>query len=117
MREWVSAPPVWLGATPAQEQAYLEMWCGRRLAEERRRGEYEEMLERDLEEEAREAEEEARQAAAARVDAQPPAPALPASKQLPAAYIAAAWNTAFPWAGSAPTLIDLTDPEDDAAAA
>ena len=26
VREWVSAPPVWLRATPAQEQAYLEMW-------------------------------------------------------------------------------------------
>ena len=55
VREWVSAPPVWLGATPAQEQAYLEMWRQRRLAEERRQGEYEEMLERDLEEEARQA--------------------------------------------------------------
>ena len=25
----------------------------------------------------------------------------------------ALWNTAFAWAGPAPTLIDLTDPEDD----
>ena len=65
VREWVSAPPVWLGATLAQEQAYLDMWRQRRLAEERRRDEYEEMLERDLKEEQREAEEEARQAAAA----------------------------------------------------
>ena len=72
MREWVSAPPVWLGATPTQEQAYLEMWRQRRLAEERSRGEYEEMLERDLEEEQREAEEEARQAAAAQAAAHPP---------------------------------------------
>ena len=24
--EWVSTPPVWLGATPAQEAAYLEQW-------------------------------------------------------------------------------------------
>ena len=113
VREWVSAPPVWMGATPAQEQAYLEMWRQRRLVEERRRGEYEEMLERDLEEEAREAEEEARQAAAAQAAAQPPASALPPPEQLPAAYIAAAWNTAFPWAGPAPTLIDLTGTDDD----
>ena len=61
----MSAPPVWLGVTPAQEQAYLEMWRQRRLAEERLDGEYEEMLERDLEEEQREVEEEARQAATA----------------------------------------------------
>ena len=110
VREWVSAPPVWLGATPAQEQAYLEMWRQRRLAEERRRGEYEEMLERDLEEEQREAEEEARQATAAQAAAQPPAPALPAPAQPD---MTALWNTAFAWAGPAPTLIDLTDPEDD----
>ena len=106
--EWVSVPPVWLGATPAQEQAYLEMWRQRRLAEERRRGEYEEMLERDLEEEQREAEEEARQAAAAQAAAHPPAPPEPAQPDM-----AVLWNTAFAWAGPAPTLIDLTDPEDD----
>ena len=53
--------------TPAQEAAYLEHWRQRRLAEERRRGEYEEMLER-------EAEEEARQAAAAQAAAHPPRP-------------------------------------------
>ena len=47
------------------------MWRQRRLAEERRRGEYEEMLERDLEEEQREAEEEARQAVAAQAAAPP----------------------------------------------
>ena len=51
VREWVSAPPVWMEAMPTQEAAYLEMWRQRRLAEERHRGEYEEMLERDLEEE------------------------------------------------------------------
>ena len=44
-----------MGATPAQEAAYLEMWRQRRLAGERRDGKYEEMLERDLEEEARQA--------------------------------------------------------------
>ncbi|KAE8788443.1 VQ motif-containing protein 17 [Hordeum vulgare] len=26
VREFVSAPPIWLGATPQQEQAYLEHW-------------------------------------------------------------------------------------------
>ena len=101
------------GGTPAQEQAYLEMWRQRRLAEERRRGEYEEMLERDLEEDQREAEEEERQAAAAQAAAQPPAPALPPPDQLLAAYIAATWNMAFPWASPAPALIDLPNPEDD----
>ena len=66
MREWVSAPPIWLGATK--------------------------MLEREAEEEARQAQ------AAAQPD------------------IAAFWNTAFPWVGPAPTLIDLTGPDADAAA-
>ena len=54
----------------------------------------------------REAEEEARHATAAQVAA------LPAPAQ-PAPDMAALWNTAFSWAGPAPTLIDLTDPEDD----
>ena len=71
------------------------------------------MLERDLEEEAREAEEEARQATAAQADAQPHAPALPPSEQLPAAYIVVASNTSFTWVGPVPTLIDLTHPEDN----
>ena len=43
-----------------QEAAYLEHWRQIRVAEERRDGEYLEMLERDLGEEQREAEEEAR---------------------------------------------------------
>ena len=99
VREWVSAPPIWLGATPAQEQAYLEMWRQRRLAEERRQGEYEEMLERDPKEKAR-------QAAATQAAAQPPAPALPAPAQPDMTTL---WNSSFAWAGPAPTLIDLTD--------
>ncbi|KAE8815699.1 putative xyloglucan endotransglucosylase/hydrolase protein 30 [Hordeum vulgare] len=90
VHEWVNAPPIWVGATPAQEGAYLEQWRQRRLAEKSRHGEYLEMLERD-------AEEEAHQAAAAQ-----PAPGMNAL-----------WNTAFPWAGPASTLIDLMDPEDD----
>ncbi|KAE8809099.1 Pre-mRNA-processing factor 39 [Hordeum vulgare] len=73
LREWVSAPPVWVGAAPAQEAAYLEHWRQQRLAEERYHGEYLEMLER-------EAEEEARQAAAAQ----------------PAPDMNALWNTTFP---------------------
>ncbi|KAE8817189.1 Pre-mRNA-processing factor 39 [Hordeum vulgare] len=56
--EWVSAPPVWVRATPSQE---------------------------------------ARQATAAQAAARP------------AADMNALWNIAFPWASSAPTLIDLTD--------
>ena len=64
------------------------------------------MLERDLEEEAR-------QAAAAQAAVQPPAPALPPPEKLPVADIAATWNTTFPWAGPAPMLIDLTHPEDN----
>ena len=56
------------------------------------------MLEREAEEEARQARVAAAQAAAAKPD------------------ITAVWNTAFPWAGPAPTLIDLTGPHADAAA-
>ena len=46
-----------MGATSAQEKAYLEQWRKRRLAEERHEGEYLEQLERDAEEEQRETEE------------------------------------------------------------
>ncbi|EMS49403.1 Pre-mRNA-processing factor 39 [Triticum urartu] len=31
VREWVSVPPIWLGATPAQEQLYLEQWRDSKL--------------------------------------------------------------------------------------
>ncbi|KAE8813889.1 putative serine/threonine-protein kinase [Hordeum vulgare] len=58
VREWFNAPPVWVGA-------YLEHWRQRQLVEERRHGEYLEMLERDAEEEQCDSEEEARQAAVA----------------------------------------------------
>ncbi|KAE8805819.1 hypothetical protein D1007_18168 [Hordeum vulgare] len=73
VREWVSAPPVWVGATSTQE-AYLEM------------------IEHD-------AEEEARQAAV-----------------QPAPDMNALWNTTLPWAGPAPTLIDLTNTKNNDAA-
>ncbi|XP_044417279.1 uncharacterized protein [Triticum aestivum] len=43
---------IWMGATEAQELAYLEQWGQRRLAEEHRESEYLEQLERDAEEEA-----------------------------------------------------------------
>ncbi|KAE8805304.1 putative serine/threonine-protein kinase [Hordeum vulgare] len=94
VREWVSTPPVWVAATSAQEAAYLEHWRRRRLAEERRHGEYLEMLERD-------AEDEACQAAAAQAATQP---TLDMNALL---------NTTFPWVDPASTLINLTDPEDD----
>ncbi|KAE8779067.1 putative serine/threonine-protein kinase [Hordeum vulgare] len=55
VHEWVSAPPVRVGATPAQEAAYLEHRRKRRLVEECRHGEYLEMLEHDTEEEVRQA--------------------------------------------------------------
>ena len=53
MREWVSAPPIWLGATKEQEAAYLDHWRRVRLAEERREGVRLQMLEREAKEEAR----------------------------------------------------------------
>ena len=73
MREWVSAPPIWLGAAEKQEAAYLDHWRRVRLAGERREGECLQMLKHEAEEEARQA-----QAAAAKPD------------------ITAVWNTTFP---------------------
>ena len=105
MREWVSVPPVWLVATLAHEQAYLEQWQQRRLAEERHEGEYLEMLERGAEEDQCEAEEEARLARTG--------PDQPPAVQAPADDVARAWSTALPWAGPAPTLINLIGPDDD----
>ena len=93
VREWVSAPSIWLGATEKQEAAYLDHWRRVRLVEKRREGERLQMLEREAEEQAHQP-----QAAAAQPD------------------IAALWNTTFPWAGPAPTLIDLTGTDADAAA-
>ena len=49
-----------------------EHWRQIQVSEERRDGEYIEMLKRDLEEEQREVEEEARQAAAAQAATHPP---------------------------------------------
>ena len=87
MQEYVSAPSIWLRVTPTQEAADLEQWRQRRLAEERRHGEYLEQLECDAEEEQREAEEEAHQTQAAT--------AQPATAQ-PVPDINIGWNTAFP---------------------
>ena len=53
MREWVSAPPIWLGAAEKQEAAFLDHWRRVRLAEERREGVRLQMLEREAKEEAR----------------------------------------------------------------
>ena len=39
--------------------------------------------------------------------------ACQAAAAQPTPDMAALWNTAFGWAGPAPTLIDLTDPKDD----
>ena len=65
------------------------------------------------EEERREAEEEER----ARAAALPPPPPQPASAgQTTEAQAAALWNSSFPWIGSAPTLVDLTGPDDAAVA-
>ena len=50
VREWVRASPIWMQATPEQESAYLEHRRQTRLAEERRKGEYLEQLERDAKE-------------------------------------------------------------------
>ncbi|KAE8789422.1 hypothetical protein D1007_36405 [Hordeum vulgare] len=36
-----------------------------------------------------------------------------AAVQPPADDVATAWETTFPWAGPAPTLVDLTGPDDD----
>ncbi|XP_037427579.1 anthocyanin regulatory R-S protein-like [Triticum dicoccoides] len=94
----VSTPPVWLGASAEQEQACFEQWYQQRLAEEHREGEYLEMLERDAEEERREAEEEEECRARA-------GPAQPAADN-----VARAWSTAFLWAGPAPTLITSPAP-------
>ncbi|KAE8800554.1 serine/threonine-protein phosphatase 7 [Hordeum vulgare] len=47
VREWVSTPPVWLGATPVQQQIYLENWRQRWLVEQRLEGQGLEQLERD----------------------------------------------------------------------
>ncbi|KAE8800440.1 Pre-mRNA-processing factor 39 [Hordeum vulgare] len=49
VREWVSVPPVWLGATPEHEHTYMDHWEHRRLVEERLEGERLEQLERDAE--------------------------------------------------------------------
>ncbi|KAE8786218.1 hypothetical protein D1007_40005 [Hordeum vulgare] len=61
-------------------------------------------------EERREAEEER-----ARAVALPPPPSQPApAGQTTDAQAAALWNSAFLWVGLAPTLVDLTGPNDDA---
>jgi hypothetical protein len=53
-------PPAWLGATPAQEAAYLEHWRQRALAEERADCERQLEMEREAEAERLEMVEEER---------------------------------------------------------
>ena len=74
---------------------YLEQWRQCRLTEERREASAErlEQLERNAE-----AEEECRARGGA---------AQPTAVQPPVDDVAAAWETAFPWAGPAATLVDL----------
>ncbi|KAE8773534.1 hypothetical protein D1007_54222 [Hordeum vulgare] len=113
-KEFVSAPPFWLGATPEQEQAYLEHWRSVHLQAERAEGLRLMELEKEEEEERREATEEERARAAA---LPPPPPQLAPAGQTTEAQAAALWNSAFPSAGPAPTLVNLTGRDDDAAAA
>ncbi|KAE8786029.1 hypothetical protein D1007_40211 [Hordeum vulgare] len=58
VQEFVSVPPIWLGATPQQEQAFLEHWRSEYLRAERAEGLRLMDLEKEEEEERREAEEE-----------------------------------------------------------
>ena len=97
VREWVSAPSIWFGATSAQEQIYLEQWRKHRLTEERREGERLEQWERDA------GKEEERRARAVQ-----PATVTPAPQD-----VATTWESAFPWAGPTSTLIGLTSPDHD----
>ncbi|XP_044978574.1 uncharacterized protein LOC123445627 [Hordeum vulgare subsp. vulgare] len=113
VQEFVNAPPIWLGATPLQEQAYLEHWRSVHLQAERAEGLRLMKLEKEEEEERRKAMEEERAHAAA-LPSPPPQPA-PAG-QTTEVRAAALWNSAFPWAGPAPTLVDLTGPDAAAAA-
>ncbi|KAE8769895.1 hypothetical protein D1007_58443 [Hordeum vulgare] len=102
VQEFLSPPPIWLGATPEQEQAYLEHWRSVHLQAERAEGL------RLMELEKEEEEERARTAALP-----PPQPQPTPAGQTTEAQAAALWNSAFPWAGPAPTLVDLTGPDDD----
>ncbi|KAE8789449.1 Pre-mRNA-processing factor 39 [Hordeum vulgare] len=95
MHEWVSAPPVWLGAMPEQEAAYLEHWCQWCLEEEGLEAHRLMQLERDAEAEEEECH-----------DVAQPAPVQPTANDA-----ATAWETAFPLPG--PTLVDLTGSKND----
>lgn len=49
VREWISAPAIWIGATEEQEVAYLQHWKACALAEEHAKGERLMRLEREEE--------------------------------------------------------------------
>ncbi|KAE8792476.1 hypothetical protein D1007_33000 [Hordeum vulgare] len=85
LREWVSAPPIWLGATPWQEEAYLHHWRSQHLVEERADGRRQMTQEREAEEERREMEEEER----ARATLPPPRAQLAPAGQMMEAQAAA----------------------------
>ncbi|KAE8809160.1 hypothetical protein D1007_14204 [Hordeum vulgare] len=110
VQEFGSAPPIWLDATPLQEQAYLEHWRSVLLQAEHAEGLRLMELEKEEEDERREAEEEER----ARAAALPPPPSQPVpAGQTTEAQAAALWNSTFPWASPTPTLFDLTGPDND----
>ncbi|KAE8803812.1 Pre-mRNA-processing factor 39 [Hordeum vulgare] len=54
VHEWVSAPPVWLGATSEQEAAYLEHYRQRRVLEDGAEARRMELMEREAEAEKEE---------------------------------------------------------------
>jgi hypothetical protein len=107
--EFVSTSPVWLEATPQQEAAYLNMWRATRLAEERRAGEQQMLLEAEAERE-REEEEREREEERARQAQQTPAQQ---QQQTPEEAARAAWNAAFGSFAPAPPFFDLTGDDDD----
>ncbi|KAE8766628.1 Pre-mRNA-processing factor 39 [Hordeum vulgare] len=47
VREWVSAPPIWMGATPKQEKIYPEFWRQQHLQTKREEGKKLEEWEKD----------------------------------------------------------------------
>ncbi|KAE8819422.1 hypothetical protein D1007_02647 [Hordeum vulgare] len=110
--EWVSATPIWLGAIPHQEAAYLQHWKARSMAEEGVDGQRQMALERRLEQEAEaerlEREEEERARVALPMSPAQPAPAGQTTEAHLAPDINVVWNTTFPWVDPAPKLIDLT---------
>ncbi|KAE8782448.1 Pre-mRNA-processing factor 39 [Hordeum vulgare] len=112
IQEFVSAPSVWLGATPQQEQTYLEHWRSVHLRAEHAEGLRLMELEKEEEQEERQEAEEQERAHAA-VLSPPPPQRAPVGQTMEAQAVAFS-NSAFPLVGPAPTLVDFTGPDDDA---